>query len=486
MKLRQSKLSSNERTWERRRLAGRSFGHSQCSPPAGRRRSQAASVLILVLWISIGLVAIALYFANSMTFELRASDNRATGIAAEQAIEGAACYVGYVLSNFATNGAVPNNTQFSCEAVPVGDAHFWLIGRDPSGTPSTEPYFGLVDEASKLNLNRAGTNALSYLPNMTLDFADAIVDWRSTNGSGNYALDYASLGYTDKNSPFETVDELRLVYGATVDLLVGEDVNRNGVLDANETDVNGNGTVDSGLFEYLTVYSRQPNFHSDGTPLTNVNTRATLRSMLQSAFGSSRATQIMTRLGFTSGGGSGGGGGGATAPTYNNLLRFYLVSGMTSAEFAQIAYGITGTTNLFTNGLLNINTAGAPVMEALFMGLGVDQSTAQGAAQSLVTYRQQNPNNLNAISWIVDALGNSSSVVQYLANAPRDYITTQSFQFTADIAAVGPFGRGYRRVKFVFDISEGTPKIIYRQDLSRLGWALGEKARTTWVAKETP
>jgi type II secretory pathway component PulK len=481
MKLSNSTWPSNERIWERRRLAGRSFGHSQCSQPTGRRRSQDGSVLILVLWISIGLVAIALYFANSMTFELRASDNRATGIAAEQAIEGAARYVGYVLSNFATNGAVPNNTQFSCAAVPVGDAHFWLIGRDPSGTPATEPYFGLVDEASKLNLNRAGTNALSYLPNMTLDFADAIVDWRSTNGSGNYAMDYASLGYTDKNSPFETVDELRLVYGATIDLLIGEDVNRNGVLDANETDMNGNGTLDPGLFEYLTVYSRQPNFHSDGTMLTNVNTRATLRSLLQSAFGSSRATQIMTRLGFTSGG---GGGGGATAPTYNNLLRFYLVSGMTSVEFAQIAYGITDTTNLYTNGLLNINTAGVPVMEALFMGLGVDQNTAQGAAQTLVTYRQQNPNNLNAISWIVDALGNNNAVVQALEGAGRDFITTESFQFTADIAAVGPFGRGYRRVKFVFDITEGTPKIIYRQDLSRLGWALGEKARTTWVTKE--
>ena len=239
-------------------------------------------MLILVLWISIGLVAIALYFANSMTFELRASDNRVTGLAAEQAIEGAARYVGYVLSNFATNGAVPNNTQFSCAAVPVGDAHFWLIGRDPSGTPATEPYFGLVDEASKLNLNRAGTNALSYLPNMTLDFADAIVDWRSTNGIGDYALDYASLGYTDKNSPFETVDELRLVYGATIDLLVGEDVNRNGVLDANEKDLNGNGTLDPGLFEYVTVYSRQPNTHSDGSSLTNVNpaTEARLQTLV--------------------------------------------------------------------------------------------------------------------------------------------------------------------------------------------------------------
>jgi len=433
------------------------------------------SVLILVLWIAIGLVSIALYFAHSMTFELRASDNRATGIAADQAIEGAARYVSYVLSNFATNGAVPNNTQFAAEAVPVGDAHFWIIGRDPSGTPSADPYFGLVDEASKLNLNRAGTNALSYLPNMTFDFAGAIVDWRTTNSSGAYALEYAQSGYAEKESPFETVDELRLVYGATIDLLVGEDANRNGVLDANETDANGNGTVDPGLFEYVTVYSRQPNFHSDGSTLTNVNSQTQLRIALQSSLGSGRAGQIMTQLGF----------GRATPPTYNNLLRFYLASGMSPTEFGQVTYGLTDTGNRYTYGLVNINIATVPVMTALFMGLNVDQSTATGAAQSLVAYRQQNPGNLNTIAWMVDALGNTHAVVQALAGANRDLITTQSYQFTADIAAVGPFGRGYRRVKFVFDISEGSPKIIYRQDLSRLGWALGEKARATWVAKET-
>jgi len=188
----------------------------------------------------------------------------------------------------------------------------------------------------------------------------------------------------------------------------------------------------------------------------------------------------MTRLGFVSGGG------GAAAPTYNNLLRFFAASGLSTSDYAQIAYSITDTTNLYTNGLLNINTASATVMAALFMGLNIDQSTATAAAQQLVTYRQQNPANLTAITWIVDALGSTHPVVQTLESAGRDYITTQSFQFTADIAAVGPFGRGYRRVKFVYDISEGSPKVIYRQDLSRLGWALGEKARTTWVARQTP
>jgi hypothetical protein len=57
------------------------------------------------------------------------------------------------------------------------------------------------------------------------------------------------------------------------------------------------------------------------------------------------------------------------------------------------------------------------------------------------------------------------------------YITSRSYQFTADIAAVGSYGRGYRRVKFIFDTIEGTPKIIYRQDLTHLGWALGPMAR---------
>jgi hypothetical protein len=188
----------------------------ECSP-----HSQKGSVLIIVLWVCIGLVSIALYFANQMTYELRASDNRVSGLAADQAIEGAARYVSLVLVNYATNGAVPDPTQFKCAAVPVGDAKFWLIGRDPAEGNSTEPYFGLVDEGGKLNLNNVSTNVFQYLPNMTSDFADAIMDWRGTNGI--VSLDYTSLGYQSKNAPFETVDELRLVYGATSDLLAGED-----------------------------------------------------------------------------------------------------------------------------------------------------------------------------------------------------------------------------------------------------------------------
>ena len=450
------------------------------------RRAERASVLIIVLWIVIGLVAITLYFANAMTLELRASDNRMNGLTAEQAIEGAARYVGYALVNYVTNGTVPANSKFTCENVPVGDAHFWIIGRDPSGTPATDPHFGLIDEASKLNLNRANTNILSYLPNMTTDVASAIVDWRSTNGLGTYALNYSSLGYQDKNAPFESVDELRLVYGMTIALLVGDDANRNGVLDANEKSSTGGTTQNYGLMEYTTVFSREPNFHSDGTSLTNVNNFTSAEDMdtFFQAAGVANAESVATAVQDTI---KGNRARGIPANPCKSTLDFCLrclSNNMTADDFGKIYYNITATTNTYTYGRVNVDTAGVDVLTALFMGADIDEGTAAGAAQTLVAYRQQNPDSLNSPAWLVTALGQNSNVVG--AIAAHDWITTKSFQYTADIAAVGALGRGYRRVKFVFDITDGTPKIIYRQDLSRLGWALGEKVRETLVANNTP
>ncbi len=441
-------------------------------------RRESASVLIIVLWVCVGLVSIALYFANSMTYELRASDNRVSGLAADQAIEGAARYVSYVLSIYATNGVVPDSTQFACEAVPVGEAHFWIIGRDPSGTPSTEPYFGLIDEASKLNLNYVNTNVLSYLPNMTVDFADAVMDWRGTNGI--VSLDYASQGYLAKNSPFETVDELRLVYGADIDLLAGDDINRNGVLDANEKSTSGTEEMNYGLFEYTTVYTREPNFHSDGSSMTNVNTAS--QSRLQTFFqneGVSSASTIASGLWRSIHPAVG------VNPCSGILdlaVRCHNL-GMSDSDFAKVYNDATTSTNSYIRGRVNVNTADADVLTALFEGLNIDEETASGAAQSLIAYREQNPENLNSIMWLVDALGSNNSVITALQR--HDWVTIRSFQFTADIAAVGPYGRGYRRVKFIFDTSDGPPIILYRQDLSRLGWALGEKARQTWVASTT-
>ena len=445
---------------------------------------ESASVLIIVLWICIGLVTIALYFADSMNYELQAADNRVSGLSAEQTIEGAARYVGGELQNYATNGMSirPDSGQFACENIPIGDAHFWIIGRDPAASSttanSTTPYFGLIDEGAKLNLNYANTNALSYLPNMTVDFAEAIQDWRGTNGMGS--MNYGSAGYMAKNAPFETLDELRLVYDANTSLLAGDDINRNGVLDGNEKA--SSGQINFGLFEYTTVYSREPNFLPGGIALTNVNSissRGAMQEFFQSSGVSGASGVAQTIYGGINPTG--------TKNPCKGILDFAVrcrQAGMSDSDFASIYTNCTTTNLTYLRGRVNVNTASQDVLTALFEGLNNgDEETADSAAQTLVTYRQQSTNNLNSIAWVYDALGTGNSMLATLQRG--DYLTTRSYQFTADIAAVGAFGRGYRRVKFVFDVSNGSPIVIYRQDLTRLGWALGEKARQKLLANNT-
>jgi hypothetical protein len=76
---------------------------------------------------------------------------------------------------------LPDVQLYLSEAVAVGDARFWLIGRPDRQISPDQPYFGLVDEASKLNLNTATLEMLEWLPNMTPELAAAIIDWRDSD-----------------------------------------------------------------------------------------------------------------------------------------------------------------------------------------------------------------------------------------------------------------------------------------------------------------
>ena len=124
--------------------------------------------------------------------------------------------------------------------VPVGDAAFWFIGRSDQQTALDEPWFGFVDEASKLNLNTATAAMLEQLPRMTPELAAAIVDWRDSNstvsdgGAEDETYQRLNPPYRCKNAPFESIDELRLVYGMTDEILYGDDANMNGYPDENE------------------------------------------------------------------------------------------------------------------------------------------------------------------------------------------------------------------------------------------------------------
>src|SRR5262245_1060797 len=302
------------------------------------------SVLIIVLWVAFGLVSLALYFANSMSFELRASDNRAAGVQAEQAIAGAIRYVSNVLASVQDPGTAPDLTTYRYEAVSVGQATFWLLGRGNERQNTIDlPFFGLVDEASKLNLNTATLEMLQNLPRMTPELAAAIIDWRDSDdnvaegGAESQTYLRRNPPYRSKNANFESVDELRLVFGAYLDILYGEDANLNGILDPNENDGdtsppsdNRDGRLDPGILDYLTVYTRQP---ATGT---NVNRPEQVASLLIAKLGSDRAGQIQI------------------PPNLGSVLNLYLSTGLTREEFIQIEGSLVGTNSV---GLVNVNTA---------------------------------------------------------------------------------------------------------------------------------
>src|SRR4030095_2122012 len=308
-----------------------------------------------------GLVALSLYFAHSMSLEMRAADNRASAIGAEQAILGAARYVTNVLMRVEQPGMIPEQLTYKSEAVPVGDASFWLIGRSDRQTAADHRVFALVEEESKPNRNTATLEMLENLPRMTPELAAAIIDWRDTDESasqgGAEAEVYArrSPPYRCKNANFESVEELRLVFGAELDILYGDDANLNGALDLNENDGdvsspsdNRDGRLDPGIFEYLTVYTRQP---STGTNVTEPQQMALL---LEQRFGSARANEILAQ-----GRGS-------------SVLEYYIRSGMTREEFIQIEGDLASTNRV---GLVNVNTASEAVL-ACIPGIGFDNASS--------------------------------------------------------------------------------------------------------------
>ncbi len=455
-------------------------GRGRLTPPqiaeaAARRgrvtpphRVNRGSVLIIVIWVCLGLVALTVYFASAMSSELRAADNRAAEIAARAAVDGGTRYAGYILSQFATAGKVPNREDYKAQELPVGDATFWFIGRDPDQTPSTEPFFGLIDEASKINVNTAPRSMLEALPGMTPELADAILQWRtrsrSGSGSDNDNL-YARLDppRVNKAGVFETVDELRLVYGATLDILFGEDINRNGALDDNENDNeqsapldNGDGLIQPGILEYLTVYTREPNTTARGGRRTNIQT-----NQARQQFGTGRLRQLLSAQRaqqITAAAGTG---------EINSILEYMVRGRITPEEFARIRDEITTSNGSTVSGLINVNTASETVLSCI-PGIGPEYASA------ILAYRAAHPDTLVPFTWLPQVMPASN-----LIRAGR-YLTDRSYQFSVDVAAVGnAAGRGYCREKTVFDMRRGTPRIIFHQDLTAYGWALGAEVRET-------
>jgi len=270
-----------------------------------RRYSRRATVLYIVL-VVIALLTLAAYqFSEIMITERTASDMYSRRVKAralaDSGIEVAAAVLGQrqliTSENVADANLYHNPAMFggvlmygSQDAPPRGRGRYSLVVPVENDETATTVRFGLGDESGKLNLNVISNllgndeegqlkaqYALLAIPGMTLELADAILDWVDKDDEereyGAESAYYEQFGYQAKNGPIESLDELLLVAGVTPRLLYGLDANRNGIIDPDEAagQVENADIHPLGWSAYLTAHSKEANVKLDGEPKLNVN-----------------------------------------------------------------------------------------------------------------------------------------------------------------------------------------------------------------------
>ncbi len=415
-------------------------------------------VLIVALWILLALAGTVLVFGRSMRVELLVSANGLASLKAEWIARGALQLVVSQVDSMDDDSILPGG-DLTWEAVPLGEGYFWVISR--GNEEGSGPVFGIADESAGINLNSATPEMIYMLPGMTDELAASIIDWRSSSEEstpGGAKSEYYLLlspPYQCKSGPLETVEEVLLIKGASMDILFGEDGNRNGILDPNENDGsetappdNMDGILDRGIYDFVTVYSNHANVSGQNEDMVNVNgsDQAGLRELMGGIVDSARLSTIMNLA--------------RRGRPFQSVLDFYARTGLSMDEFERIAPNLTVGSRGRTLGLVNVNTAPREVLLCL---PGLDEADVD----TLMDYRaSMDLTGRTNISWVAGALP-----LDKLSEA-GGWMTARSYQFSADIVAVSGDGKAFRRYRAVIDGRSSPPLVISFQDITGLGWPL--------------
>ena len=260
-----------------------------------------------------------------------------------------------------------------------------------SGNSSSSSNSSTTSGGGSTSTTNTPDGRLLMIPGMTAELADAILDFIDSddtpraNGCESEFYDSLTPPYPAKNSPLESLDELLLVRGVTTSLLYGEDVNRNGLLDPNENDGdvsyppdNADGTLQMGWSAYLTVFGREKNLQSDGTPRININGNdlATLYDSLEESFDSTVAQFViayrMTAAPTTSTGQASGSASGGSSPSSSS-------SGGSNSGSSKTSSGVStgGSSGVSTGGSSGVGSGST----ASSTGVGTGSNPTQQVQQ---------------------------------------------------------------------------------------------------------
>lgn len=340
------------------------------------------------------------------------------------------------------------------------------------------PRFGCTDEASRVNINVASPDQLRRLiskvaPTGSVEtLVQCILDWRESGTSpralGAKDVYYERLDepYRCKKAPFDSLEELLLVKGVDGTLIFGEDMNRNGLLDANENDGetsmpldNGDGIMDRGLAPYITVYSREPEVCDSNAFMPRVNitmlpdgARGKVRDEIidfikkaikaKAKFGKSPASLL-----------------GMTVKSGDTTLTSPVTLEDMPAVMDCLTTGYHVYKDGFVYGRININTASRTVLQT------IGKLSEEEIDLILKVRSQLDAERKKTIAWLVTEKALSEEQFKEVAHL----FTARSYQFTMESIGYNDYDGLQCRLQAVLELRLPRVQYVYFRDLSEFG-----------------
>jgi competence ComEA-like helix-hairpin-helix protein len=451
------------------------------------------SILVAVLWCVALLSVIVVGALHSASLDLRVVKNHGDLVQAYYlaiaGVEKTKALLYHEAADRKRAGRTHNQELYDAphhfRDVPLGRGQFRVFRRDPQGGSLI---YGISDEESRLNLNRASAEELAKLQGVTPQIAAAIVDYRDSDGNvtpgGAEADQYALLKppYLPRNAPLRSLREVLMVHGISRESFLGEDANLNGLLDPSENDGdrtfpadNGDGFLDAGWSEFVTVDSTERNVSARGADRVHIQdgSESSLAAVegisaeLAKAIVAHREQNRLENLadlldvvavnreqqGQPPPGGSGSR---SSAPSPPQTRPPSTGSGeklITQDLLWEIADGLTASPEDALPGAVNINTASATVLACL-------PGISREVAEAIVSFRQSSGFFEN-IAWLLKVPGLNQQTFKQVAG--RVTARSETFRIMSEGKVTSTGAR--KRIEAVIRVGDSSVETLsFRED----------------------
>ena len=271
--------------------------HLRSSHRSGRPRRGAVLIVALLITAVLGIMVLSL--GRSMRVELQAASNQSSAEQAMAVERGAEQYLMGLLAS--DNGSIQDLTEDQFTDISIGSGLFRVVR--PQYDDDTLPVFGLVEENSKININKAGTTLLENIFQDD-DTIDAITAWRNPNGPGDSYYQSLPNPYQCKQDPFETVEELLMVRNFTREMIWGDGTapplgQQTSVIGSpSSTDGTLSDTqISRGVYDLFTATTdTYPTVGPDGqTNLVQLTSQSGIRNLLRTEVSNGAASRLFRR-----------------------------------------------------------------------------------------------------------------------------------------------------------------------------------------------